>query len=227
MKQAISLSVIVTVLFATTFILGGTSVLSQQTARYSVTTTNLTRGQNLTAPAVIVHNQNFQIFTLGAVAPEYLAPLAEDGGTAPLLTFAGNLRTQASPTVFEAKSAAGGGPGASSTFEVTASGDFKLLSLAGMLATTNDGFYAIRSIQLPEQGSITVFVDAYDAGTERNSESCQFVPGPPCGAHGQRDTNGAEGFVHIHAGIHGIGDIPAAIYDWRNPVAQVTIRRLP
>jgi hypothetical protein len=36
-----------------------------------------------------------------------------------------------------------------------------------------------------------------------------------------------EGFVHVHAGIHGIGDLVAADRDWRNPVAQIAIRRLP
>jgi hypothetical protein len=32
--------------------------------------------------------------------------------------------------------------------------------------------------------------------------------------------------VHIHAGMHGIGDLDASVRDWRNPVAQVTIRRI-
>jgi hypothetical protein len=226
MKRVFFVATLVLAIFASTFIWGNHQVLSQQSVRYAVTLTNLTRGQNLTAPAIIVHNQNFQLFALGAPAPEYLAPLAEDGSTSPLLTFAGNLRAGANGSVFEAKSSAGGGPGVSSIFEITAAGEFKLLSLAGMLATTNDAFYAIRGILLPEQGSITLFAEAYDAGTERNSESCQFVPGPPCGAHGKRDATGAEGFVYVHAGIHGIADLPAAIYDWRNPVAQVVITRL-
>jgi hypothetical protein len=34
-------------------------------------------------------------------------------------------------------------------------------------------------------------------------------------------------FVHIHAGIHGVGDLQEATHDWRNPVARIAIRRLP
>ncbi len=36
-----------------------------------------------------------------------------------------------------------------------------------------------------------------------------------------------EDYVHVHAGIHGIGNLPAADRDWRNPVAQITIQRVP
>ena len=34
-----------------------------------------------------------------------------------------------------------------------------------------------------------------------------------------------EGYVHIHRGMHGIGDLAPEIYDWRNPVAAITITR--
>jgi hypothetical protein len=32
--------------------------------------------------------------------------------------------------------------------------------------------------------------------------------------------------VHIHSGIHGIGDLRPEHFDWRNPVARITIRRV-
>ncbi len=31
---------------------------------------------------------------------------------------------------------------------------------------------------------------------------------------------------HIHAGIHGIGDLDPARRDWRKPVAQITIGQI-
>jgi len=34
----------------------------------------------------------------------------------------------------------------------------------------------------------------------------------------------AEGFVHISRGISGEADLLASDYDWRNPVARVTVR---
>ncbi|MEZ5601637.1 MAG: hypothetical protein R3F36_12070 [Candidatus Competibacteraceae bacterium] len=52
------------------------------------------------------------------------------------------------------------------------------------------------------------------------------IPGPLCGGEGGSPNVGGEGFVHIHAGIHGIGDLNAADYDWRNPVATVTVERV-
>jgi hypothetical protein len=67
---------------------------------------------------------------------------------------------------------------------------------------------------------------AYDAGSEANSEDCDFIPGPPCGNGGVRDTDGAEGYVYIHSGIHGIGGLDPAEFDWLNPVATVKIERV-
>lgn len=71
-----------------------------------------------------------------------------------------------------------------------------------------------------------VEAEAYDAGSEANSESCTYIPGPPCGNAEVRDTGDAEGFVHVHAGVHGIGDLDPAMHDWRNPVAEITIKRV-
>ncbi len=34
-----------------------------------------------------------------------------------------------------------------------------------------------------------------------------------------------KGYVHIHAGLHGIGDMDAGELDWRNSVAKITIAR--
>jgi hypothetical protein len=38
-----------------------------------------------------------------------------------------------------------------------------------------------------------------------------------------------EGYIHVHAGIHGIGGMDGldpATFDWRNPVVEVTIERV-
>jgi len=37
-----------------------------------------------------------------------------------------------------------------------------------------------------------------------------------------------EGYIHIHAGIHGAGTgtLDPATYDWRNPVVEITITRI-
>ena len=72
---------------------------------------------------------------------------------------------------------------------------------------------------------MTVFVPAYDAGTEINDESCDSIPGPVCGGEGMSGEDG-EGFVSVHRGIHGVADLPAETYDWRNPVASISIRKM-
>ena len=76
------------------------------------------------------------------------------------------------------------------------------------------------------EATVQYQTNAYDAGSEANNEICAFIPGPSCGIFFVRDPEGAEGYVHIHAGIHGIGDLSPAQFDWRNPGAKITIRRL-
>ena len=54
-------------------------------------------------------------------------------------------------------------------------------------------------------------------------ELSTHIPGPPFDGS-MRDILDAEGFVHIHPGIHGVGDLDASMYDWRNPGVMVTIK---
>ncbi len=47
-----------------------------------------------------------------------------------------------------------------------------------------------------------------------------------CGGEGGSPDADGEGYVHIHAGIQGIGDLTSADYDWRNPTARIVIKRV-
>jgi hypothetical protein len=103
--------------------------------------------------------------------------------------------------------------------------------VAGLVAggaITNDALAAVRGVRLPNGigDTVTVYGNAYDAGTEANTESCAFIPGPDCNNPFQRDTGGAEGVVHIHSGVHGGADLVPSDHDWRNPVIQVIIERV-
>jgi len=189
--------------------------------RYAVTVTNITRGQILAPPAVIVHDDGYSLFSLGVPARPELAELAERGNPGPLLADAATSRS-----VYY--TAAGGGgipPGASQTIEVEANGRYAQISVAAMLVSTNDAFAAVRGISTPRRGTLAVEAEAYDAGSEANSESCAFIPGPPCGSD-VHDPAPAEGYVHVHPGIHGGAGLTPAMHDWRNPVAQIEIRRV-
>jgi len=213
-------------------LLGGTAVLADDDessdddgrgTTYEVTITNLTYRQIISPPVVVVHDRRFRLFEPGQPASDELAELAEGGATGPL---AGLL--MASRGVHDYAVAAGGiPPGGSSTVEVRVRGRAKLLSLAGMLITTNDAFAGLDAFTVPSGSSRTMIVDAdaWDAGSERNTENCNDIPGPPCGDPNLRVTDGAEGFVHVHRGIHGVDELVAANMDWRDPVARVTIKR--
>ena len=114
-------------------------------------------------------------------------------------------------------------PGKTVTATFTVSGQARYLSLASMLVNTNDAFIGANDVELYNRRLTLV---GYDAGSEANTEDCAYVPGPPCGSHVHDDTNAAEGFVHVHAGIHGGGGLDPAQHDWRNPVAVMVIERV-
>ena len=189
---------------------------------FEVTITNITQGQIISPPIVISHNKDFQLFNLGSPATDELAALAEDGMTGPLSGYLDTL-----DSVYQYNTADGGiPPGKSVTVTIETKKGFRLLSAAGMLVSTNDAFFAVRGVEVRKKDGPTVLARAYDAGSEFNSELCAYIPGPPCGNPEKRDTAGAEGYVYIHSGIHGIGDLDAAVTDWLNPVATVMVQKV-
>lgn len=96
-----------------------------------------------------------------------------------------------------------------------------------MMLPTNDGFIGITDVPLPRNKQVLTYLsNGHDAGSEPNDELCEHIPGPQCGGEGVSPDAGGEGFVHIHAGIHGIGSLEASDYDWRNPVARITVRQI-
>lgn len=113
------------------------------------------------------------------------------------------------------------------------------LSLAVMLGNTNDGFSGLSGetlADMPMARSRTLDLLAYDAGTERNSESADTVPGPAtAGSGGLRQAfsslrDDMTGTVHVHPGVAGqddglLGSALRGIHRWDNPVARLTIRR--
>lgn len=204
----------------------GCPAFAQSQFQYEVTITNVTRGQVFTPIVVASHKDGFHLFSAGQPASVELEQIAEGGDTGPLET---SLR--GSPDVLEvADSGAPLPPGQSVTVMVNTRGQFDHLSVVSMLVPTNDAFFALNGVEGPKGKNTSVlYVPAYDAGTEANDELCTSIPGPPVLCNGEgfnASREGAEGYIHIHAGIHGIGDLVAAERDWRNPVARITIRRV-
>lgn len=203
-----------------------TQVIADETDRnnhYEITVTNVTRGQSFTPILVATHKAGVDLFTEGAPASPELAILAEGGDTAPLAAVLG-----ANPNVLDVTTIPGLlAPGESVTVQVRTQKGFDHISMAAMLIPTNDGFFALNGIVGPKgKGTLSLESPAYDAGSEPNDELCAHIPGPVCGGEGASPNAGGEGFVHIHAGIHGIGTLPAADRDWRNPVAGIIVKRV-
>ncbi|MSQ48140.1 MAG: hypothetical protein EXR78_07095 [Deltaproteobacteria bacterium] len=208
-------------------------VLAQEKFRYEITITNLTRGQHFTAPLVVTHKANLHLFAVGESVPQQLAVFAEEGTPTALAALLAEM-PEAKDLVMTAGAPATDtliNPGKSTTVTIEGNREFDHLSFAAKLIPTNDAFIAINGTPGPPINKpITMFVPAYDAGSEQNDELCASIIGPnitECrGPGGGGHPGGGEGFVYIHNGIHGIGNLTAAIRDWRSPVARITIRRV-
>jgi hypothetical protein len=198
------------------------SINRSNPSMYEVTITNISRGSFFTPILVASHRAEVKLFTLGQPASPELATLAEGGDIAPLE----QILLGDSNVAGTGHSDGLLGPGQSVTIQVPAK-NANQISLAAMILPTNDGFIALNGVEVPRSGSQTFMVPGYDAGSEPNDESCGNIPGPQCKGQGGSPTTSGEGFVHVHAGIHGVGDLAAADYDWRNPMASVTVRKAP
>jgi len=190
---------------------------------YDVTITNLTRGEIFTPVLVASTARDSKLFTLGAAASGELEIIAESGNPVPL----SNSLIATGAAMDVVTSAGVLAPGKSVTLTVKTSHKYRHITVASMLVPTNDAFFAVNGIRTPKgHKTLTVYSPAYDAGTETNDELCDAIPGPPfiCTGEGV-SAAGGEGYVHIHAGIQGVGDLIKANHDWRNPVAKITISR--
>ena len=198
-----------------------TAVQADQYHTYRITVTNATAQHVITPPLAAVHRAGVHLFALGQPASEGLAIQAETGDNQPLyqeLSVADgvfDVVATGSPVVY----------GQSLSFEIRAPKHARI-SVTGMLATTNDAFMGLDGVRLPRH-SASYLVYAWDAGSELNNELCAYIPGPPCSpTSGNARTATGEGFVTIHKGVHGVGDLDAVALDWRGPVARVTITRI-
>lgn len=205
---------------STFLILLSTLAMVANANEYEVTITNLTAHQTLSPPLLAVHSPAMGLFSVGHPASVGVAKVAEDGDRSTLRT-----ELEKSGKVESIVEAMGGiKPGQSAKFRVKAEAADAVLSVITMLVTTNDGFTGVSSLAFP-MSSFQTGTNAYDAGSEANTESCMHIPGPPCGAHNARTAMG-EGTVQMHPGIMGMGDLDARKFNWMNPVARLTVVRL-
>lgn len=203
-------------------LMSSTAATADDSASYQVTITNITNSINFTPILVTSHRKGVSLYEPGSPASDELTAIAEGGDIAPLTAV-----LQDDARVADIQDSGGLlGPGESVTVTVSATHGAHNISMASMMLPTNDGFIALNSVKAPRHGTVMYYSPGYDAGTEPNDELCISIPGPTCGGEGPSPGAGGEGYVHINRGIHGIGDLAPEVYDWRNPVAKITITRV-
>lgn len=165
---------------------------------YSISITNLTHAQPLSPPAALLHRSNFSLWQIGEAASEALEMMAEGGDVSALLSpQAKNPQFKADAPLF---------PGQTIQFTLETRIDKqKNLSVAGMLVNTNDAFSGLNGIELSnlKPGHTSVYyTNAYDAGTEFNSELSGTIPGPADGGEGFNSTrDDVTSVVTRHGGV--------------------------
>ncbi|MGR6871886.1 spondin domain-containing protein [Pseudomonas sp. HK3] len=202
--------------------------------------TNLTHGMHFTPIFINAHSAGTHVFEAGATASSAVQAMAEGGSIADLVSGA------AAGSMTSENPAAGLlAPSVSADVMNFDTGSNTHLSLTAMLLPTNDGFVGLNAWEIPQTaGTYTVYLNAYDAGTEANDEIIVGMSGGPSGnagipaAPGGDAGTGATGvtssetnaMVHIHRGNvgdtdsnGGISDVDSRIHRWLNPVAKLVV----
>lgn len=216
------------------------SSFTSQAAELDIKLTNLTQGVHFTPILITAHSGDTSLFEVATPASTALQTMAEGGNIAELMAQA----TAAGSDM--AANPAGGllAPSSSTMATLMTTDGNDYLSVTAMLLPTNDGFVGLDSWKIPtEAGTYTVYLNAYDAGTEHNNElivdgsGAPGTPGIPAAPGGDAGTGGA-GLtstdsninVHIHPGTLGDDDLTAGnsdlsntVHRWLNPVAKLTV----
>jgi hypothetical protein len=198
----------------------------RSTVEYEVTLENLTpatgdiSSQPFSPPVLATHKSGIRIFKQHHYASDELRQVAEDAVNAPLVEKLKNSRK-----VFDVIEGTGViFPESSDSFIIQAKRGYNKLSLVCMLVNTNDAFAGISKAKLPRHGEKVYYLYAYDAGTEKNTELTDHIPGPCCGNPLVRVLTHEK--IRHHRGIKGIGDLDPDVYGWNMKVAKLTIRRV-
>jgi hypothetical protein len=214
-------------------------------AQWDVTVTNLTHGNHFTPLLVTAHDDSTHLFQVGMSASSELQAMAECGDLSGLLTSIGS----ADMDTIENPAAGFLNPGANTTASLdTMNSGNTHLSVVAMVLPTNDAFVGLDALPIPTTaGTYTYYLNAYDAGSEVNSEIIDTngctpgmagIPGAPGGDAGTGasgvTTTESNSTVHVHRGIlgdtdnsAGSSDLDSTIHRWQNPVAKVVITVTP
>ncbi|MCW8834409.1 MAG: spondin domain-containing protein [Colwellia sp.] len=234
MKTAINK--ISTIVCVSTILLASTAAQAQD---LSITLTNLSQGLHFTPIISAAHAADNHMFMVGEAASSELQMMAEGGDISGLSSMLSN----ANANIDENPASGLLAPGMSTSYTLTNDAANTHLSLTTMILPTNDGFVGLDGWEIPtEAGTYTIYLNAYDAGTEANNElvnggGAPGVLGIPAAPGGDSGTGGtgitdmeSNAMIHIHRGnlgddndMAGNSDLNNTIHRWLNPVAKLTI----
>lgn len=207
-------------------------------ANVTVEIQNLTQGLYFTPIATVAHTSDTSLFEVGEEASTEIQEMAEGGSLAGLTTVATSINADMLAETAEGPL----GPTAKVSGSFMTADTNTVLSIVAMILPSNDGFIGLDNWTIPtEAGTYTVYLNAYDAGTEANDElvgggapGVAGMPAPPfltLGTGGSGVATGIENnMIHIHPGnigddsaTGGKSDVTNSIHRWLNPVAKVTV----
>jgi len=199
------------------------------TSSYEITVTNITNNQPLTPIAIVMHHDGYAPWSLGSASSAGLEVLAESGSPELFISEANANNNVTATDAGNSAITAGNSVTFNLMISNTESDDLKL-SIASMLANTNDAFSGVNSWDISGLGtgdSLSTLAKVFDAGTENNDEL--NIPG-----------SGGEGFnaarddidkVTIHRGVVTADDgLSTSQLDetqrWQNYAAKVSITKI-
>lgn len=208
---------------------------------YRVTVENLSSGQALTAPVVATHARTLRLYRPRRASTEIQA-LAENGDSAPLLTWLGDdarvaeIATGTTGPLVPRSDPGGTLLGSSTNIIIGADPGAEFLSLASMVVCTNDGFTGLNRVRLPTRSVRVYFPGVSDAGTEINTEdfadlvpACQFLLGFASADAGTFVSNPAlaeRAPILPHSGVSGGADLIPSAHGWVDPIVRITVTPL-
>ena len=199
---------------------------------------NLTHGLYFTPVFINAHTEDTHLFEAGSNASAAIQAMAEGGDISGLAGAAVNGSASLENPAMGLLA-----PSASTNVMDFDTGSNTHLSVVAMVLPTNDGFVGLDGWEIPEAaGTYTVYLNAYDAGTEVNEEIINGmgmpgdagIPAAPGGDGGMGATGvtmtESNTTVHIHRGNvgdvdenAGISDVDSRIHRWLNPVAKIVV----